>query len=79
MSIDSKYTLMELGKLVGGTITGLVKAPVNDFGEIDCGFKVKLPDRKEKVVWILRDQEGNGPGTVQVTEAIHLEAITDEQ
>jgi len=66
MSDDAKYTLMQLGKVVGGKVTGLIKAPLNDFGETDCGFKVQMPSGKEKVVWIMKDVEGNGPGTVIV-------------
>lgn len=66
MSIDSEYTLRELEKIVGGKVTGLIKASLNDFGETNCGFKVQMPSGKEKVVWIMRDAEGNGPGTVDI-------------
>jgi len=63
------YMQQHLGKLVGMTIIGI--AVSDDDGEEDDGFGdgkmyglilQKRGSDKETVAWISRDEEGNGPG-----------------
>lgn len=58
------YQLKLLEPLVGGTIVELVDA--NDGEEHYPAFRVRTRDGKDHLVVILRDEEGNGPGAVQV-------------
>jgi len=58
------YYTEKLAAFVGGKITGV--AFDND-GEGFFGIKVKV-GRKENIIWFLRDDEGNGPGSFDVQE-----------
>lgn len=60
-----QYELRKLAPLVGGTITRLAEVDGGE-GEMFPGFKVKTADGEEHLVVIMRDEEGNGPGSVQV-------------
>lgn len=58
------YYLEEYKKLVGQTITGIVRTPPDDIGVV---FGLRYGDDKAGgVAWILCDPEGNGPGFLEI-------------
>lgn len=64
MSAD--FYLQQLQPFVGAKIVGLAHAD----GEYDefFGFIVELPDKERKVIFFLRDDEGNGPGSFEIQD-----------
>lgn len=50
----------QLAKFVGCKVSGVVTSPDGFFG-----LKIKS-GRMENIVWFLRDDEGNGPGSCEV-------------
>jgi hypothetical protein len=64
MSAD--FYLQQLQPFVGATIVVLAHAD----GEHDefFGFIVELPDKERKVIFFLRDDEGNGPGSFEIRD-----------
>lgn len=62
------YFIDELLKLVDGKIVGVVYDGTGY--ERYYGLKI-VSDRREetKVLWFLRDEEGNGPGSFSVEDA----------
>jgi len=66
MSVGVKYQVDKIvEKLVGATITTAITSPPNSFGDEFYGFMALTPDEKEIFVWVLRDEEGNGPGALE--------------
>lgn len=64
----TRFYLAELEKVVGGKIVGTAWAPDDSefpIGEF-FGLRIKLSPNNEKVMWILRDDEGNGPGSFEI-------------
>lgn len=61
----SEFYLSQLAPLVGGTISGTV---VDDEGEF-FGLEVKLPGGRVVTLWLLSDDEGNGPGSFSLEDA----------
>ncbi|MBO9589509.1 hypothetical protein [Devosia sp.] len=59
-----------LPELVGGTIVGIAtdQPDGEEFGTAGIGLVVRLAGGEHKVVWIDRDEEGNGPGWASVEE-----------
>ena len=62
MSAIPSWTAKNLALLVGHTITGAFVDNDDEF----CGFNTKDPDGQEYRVWVDRDDEGNGCGSVAV-------------
>jgi hypothetical protein len=61
----SKFYTKKLGALVGGRITGTV----TDGPEGDGFYGLRIVhDGKIMILWILRDDEGNGPGSFELQE-----------
>ena len=58
--------------LVGGTITGVVMEPDDEanegFGEVAYGLEVKCADGMTRIAWVLMDEEGNGPGALDIED-----------
>lgn len=58
----------KLEPLVGAEVVGLARS-----GEGDCeefvGLVFRLPDGQKKVLFFLRDDEGNGPGSFSIDPA----------
>jgi len=52
----------QLNKLVGGKIESAVQ---EKDGEL-FGLQIVLPNKSKKVIWFLRDDEGNGPGSFDI-------------
>lgn len=57
-----------IADLVGGTIICPALTPVDEYGDQFAGFKIKLKSGEEKLVWVLRDPEGNGGGFLEVDD-----------
>lgn len=67
MESATKYHVDQIAdRLVGGRITKAVHTKAADeFGDEFWGFEVKRQGKKPVVVWVLRDEEGNGPGALE--------------
>lgn len=65
MSSSIDFYLKQLQPLVGGTITALARTGASDdsLDEELYGFVVRCRDGKERTLILLRDDEGNGPGS----------------
>lgn len=59
------HELEKLKPLLGGTLTQLADVD-GGMGERFPGFYVTTPDGEKHLVVIMQDEEGNGPGAVQV-------------
>ena len=57
----TKYRKKQTAPLIGGTIVGIAYDDTND----DWALRVKK-DNAEYIVWILQDDEGNGPGSLEI-------------
>lgn len=69
MSGQHSYHLKALEKLVGCRITGLVETKEDEFGDSFFGISVKNDDKnKEFYLLFLSDDEGNGPGSFEISE-----------
>jgi hypothetical protein len=60
------FYLQQLQSLVGAKIVGLVRA--DDEHDEFFGFVVELPNKERKVIFFLRDDEGNGPGSFEIQD-----------
>ena len=61
MSAD--FYLKQLRPLVGSKIVGLVRGGEDAGDGEDFGLEIQKPDGTRHALWILRDDEGNGPGS----------------
>lgn len=59
------YLKKHLKQLIGGKIEALVEDPDDDEY---LGLAVRMPTGKLKIVWPLRDPEGNGPGHLDIQD-----------
>ncbi len=64
------FHLRQLHQLVGGTITQTCRTGVDEYGDEFFGIIVTLPNGKKKSVIFLADDEGNGPGSVQINDQV---------
>jgi hypothetical protein len=64
MSAD--FYLEQLQPFVGATIVGLARADC-EYDEF-FGFIVELLNQERKVIFFLRDDEGNGPGSFEIQD-----------
>lgn len=64
--MPTDFYLQQLQPLVGAKIVGLAHAD----GENDefFGLIVELPNKERKVIFFLRDDEGNGPGSFEIQD-----------
>ncbi len=60
----TKFYVTKLSELAGGTIESACHTPDGYFGLV-----VKMPNKSKKNLFILRDDEGNGPGSFEIQEA----------
>lgn len=60
----NQFYLDRLKPLVGGTVVGLATDKDGEF----YGIQVKGKDGKTRIMWILCDDEGNGPGSFEIVE-----------
>ena len=61
MNKVTKFYTEQLSQLVGSK----VKSVVND-GKGFFGLEIIFPNKEEKVIWFLQDDEGNGPGSFEI-------------
>ncbi len=62
--MSKDYYIEEYKKLVGKTITGIVKTPPTDIG---VTYGLRYGDAVTGgIAWVLRDPEGNGPGFLEI-------------
>lgn len=64
--MPADFYLQQLQPLVGAKIVGLARAD----GKPDefFGFVVELPNKERKVIFFLKDDEGNGPGSFEIQD-----------
>lgn len=67
MSEETRAWLDYLAPLVGYTVDGLAFAPADEFGDEFFGLTL-VKGKERKVLWILADEEGNGPGAVEIMD-----------
>lgn len=67
MNSNTKFWLKELKKLNGGVIERPVATP-SQYEEEFFGLEIRLPNGKCMILWILQDEEGNGPGAVDIVD-----------
>lgn len=64
----SNYYANRLAELAGATIVGAALSPKDEFGDEFFGLELVTSEGKKLVLWILRDDEGNGPGSFELEE-----------
>ena len=57
------FYIKQLVQLVGAKVTKEIVTPPDEFGDQFFGLQFQLPDGTERELLILRDDEGNGPGS----------------
>ena len=59
-----------MSSLIGGKITALTRSgPTDDPYDMEfIGFIIKLPNGKSKSLVLLSDDEGNGPGSFEISD-----------
>ena len=65
MNNTTRFCTEQLTDLVGCRIVGVAHTPPDDFGDEFVGLICKRNGR-EKIVYFLRDDEGNGPGSFEI-------------
>jgi hypothetical protein len=70
MSSSTDAYLQQLQPLIGGTITALARTGASDdpLDEELYGFVVQCRDGKQRTLVLLRDDEGNGPGSFMLAD-----------
>ena len=69
VSDTTNFYLEQLAVIVGGTVTGTVRSGVDEtLDEEYFGLKIMGKDGKSKILWLLSDDEGNGPGSFEIEE-----------
>ncbi len=63
----NNFVIEDLKTLVGGTIVGVATQQGQLVDDGFFGLKVEVKG-KIKNIWILRDEEANGPGSYEITE-----------
>jgi hypothetical protein len=70
VSDTTNFYLEQLAVIVGGTVTGTVRSGVDEIlDEEYFGLEIVGKDGKKKILWLLSDDEGNGPGIFEIAEA----------
>lgn len=68
-SAQTKFYLKKLSPLVGGEIISTVSSPADDYGDEFFGLLVNK-NGKKSILWLLADDEGNGPGSFEIQPTI---------
>lgn len=63
--MNADFYCEKLKPLFGATVTGIARDFDNEF----FGLEFKLADGSTKTLWILQDDEGNGPGSFDIEDA----------
>jgi len=64
------FYLRKLRPLIGATITQTCRTGVDEYGDEFFGLIVTLPNGKKKSVIFLADDEGNGPGSIEINDQV---------
>ena len=64
----TEFYLKQLSNLIGGKITQVATTEADESGDEFFGLVVTMPNGKSKTVLILRDDEGNGPGSFEIQD-----------
>lgn len=67
MEEQTDFYLKQLAQLLGGKITGLARTGVDDEGQEFFGIVVTLPNGKIKNLIIMSDDDGNAPGSFEIS------------
>ena len=57
----------QLSQFAGWRVVAAVSSPPDDFGDEYFGLELKNGPHI-RIVWFLRDDEGNGPGSFEIQE-----------
>jgi len=70
MNNQTKFYVRQLRPLVGAKITQLVRTGTDKDDPADdlFGFLLTMPDGSRKTMLLLSDDEGNGPGSFQISD-----------
>ena len=70
MKSQADFYLDQLKPLIGGTITTLTRSgPTDDpYDHEFIGMVIKLRNGKSKHITLLSDDEGNGPGSFEISD-----------
>ena len=70
MESQATFYLDKLKPLIGGRITALARSgPAGNPHEAEFfGFVIKLSSGKKKTLFLLSDDEGNGPGSFELID-----------
>jgi len=64
----TQFYLDQLKPLVGGVIKDAVHTGEDEFGDEFFGLAIKCRDGEVRLLIILADDEGNGPGSFEIVE-----------
>lgn len=69
-SID--FYTKQLQQLVAGTIEAVIRsgAPIDEDDFEFCGLLISFPDGTTRRMWLLSDDEGNGPGSFEIVDDV---------
>jgi hypothetical protein len=62
----TQFRLNQLTTLLGGRIVGVAWDPSDPSIDPITGLRILMSNNKEVIMWILRDDEGNGPGSFDI-------------
>lgn len=66
MNSTDQYWMKQINRLKGATIIEAVYD--NSFEPVGYGMRIRYPNGKEAVVWLLGDEEGNSTGVISVED-----------
>lgn len=67
-SYQTQFYLDQLKPLVDGKIIGLLRSGEDEFGDEFFGLTIQCKDGAIRSLIFLSDDEGNGPGSFQISE-----------
>lgn len=67
MNNQTDFYLKRLSPLMGGQIIGSVRTGTDEYGDEFFGLTIKKKNGKTVHLLLLSDDEGNGPGSFQIT------------
>lgn len=65
---QTQFYLDQLKPVIDGKIIGLLRSGEDEFGDEFYGLSIQCKDGVTRRLIFLRDDEGNGPGSFDITE-----------
>lgn len=65
------FYVKQLKPLVGGKVIAIAVSDEDEFGDQFFGLHIEVKadnEDREVIVWFLKDDEGNGPGSFEIEE-----------